>query len=84
MSVVELINWSTSALPAASNWISCVLPPLIWYSTIAFSDPENRTSTTREYFGNAADRESKGPHQPGKFRQSHKQQLKIPKSKIIT
>ena len=37
--------------------------------------PENRTTTTREYFGNAADRESKGPHQPGKFRQSHKQQL---------
>ena len=34
--------------------------------------PENRTTTTREYFGNAADRESKGPHQPGHFRQSHK------------
>jgi len=37
--------------------------------------PENRTTTTREYFGNAADSESKGTHQPGKFRQSHKQQL---------
>ena len=34
--------------------------------------PENRTTTTREYFGNAADRESKGPHQPGHYRQSHK------------
>tara|TARA_B100000073_G_scaffold134586_1_gene110348 strand:- start:10900 stop:12663 length:1764 start_codon:yes stop_codon:yes gene_type:complete len=37
--------------------------------------PENRTTTTREYFGNAADRESEGTYQPGKFRQSHKQQL---------
>ena len=37
--------------------------------------PENRTTTTREYFGNAADREAEGTYQPGKFRQSHKQQL---------
>ena len=38
--------------------------------------PENRITTTREYFGNAADREGEGPYQPGHFRQSHKQQLK--------
>lgn len=37
--------------------------------------PENRTTTTREYFGNAADRESEGTYQPGKFRPAHKQQL---------
>ena len=34
--------------------------------------PENRTTTTREYFGNAADREGEGTYQPGHFRQSHK------------
>ena len=34
--------------------------------------PENRTTTTREYFGNANDREGEGTYQPGHFRQSHK------------
>ena len=34
--------------------------------------PENRTTTTREYFGNAADREGEGTYQPGHFRKSHK------------
>ena len=38
--------------------------------------PENRITTTREYFGNAADREGEGTYQAGHFRQSHKQQLK--------
>ena len=34
--------------------------------------PENRTTTTREYFGNAGDREGEGTYQPGHFRKSHK------------
>jgi hypothetical protein len=34
--------------------------------------PENRTTTTREYFGNAGDREGEGTYQPGHFRPSHK------------
>ena len=34
--------------------------------------PENRTTTTREYFGGSGDREGKGPRQAGHFRQSHK------------
>ena len=34
--------------------------------------PENRTTTTREYFGNAGDREGEGTYQPGHFRQPHK------------
>tara|TARA_B100001287_G_scaffold118573_1_gene99812 strand:- start:682 stop:2481 length:1800 start_codon:yes stop_codon:yes gene_type:complete len=38
--------------------------------------PENRTTTTREYFGNAADREGEGTYQPGHYRGTHKQQLK--------
>lgn len=38
--------------------------------------PENRTTTTREYFGNATDREGEGTYQPGHYRGTHKQQLK--------
>ena len=38
--------------------------------------PENRTTTTREYFGNAADREGEGTYQPGHYRGTHRQQLK--------
>ena len=34
--------------------------------------PENRTTTTREYFGNGGDREGTGPRQAGHFRKSHK------------
>jgi hypothetical protein len=40
--------------------------------------PENRTTTTREYFGVGTDRESKGPTQPGKYQVAHKQQLSGP------
>ena len=41
--------------------------------------PENRTTTTREYYG-GGDRADvpEGPYQPGHFRQAHKQQLKGP------
>mgnify|MGYP001191264880 CR=1 FL=1 len=38
--------------------------------------PENRTTTTREYFGNATDREGEGTYQPGHYRGTHRQQLK--------
>ena len=38
--------------------------------------PENRTTTTREYFGNGNDREGGGTYQPGHYRGTHKQQLK--------
>lgn len=38
--------------------------------------PENRTTTTREYFGNANDREGEGTYQPGHYRGTHRQQLK--------
>jgi hypothetical protein len=34
--------------------------------------PENRTTTTREYFGGSGDREGTGPRQAGHFRKSHK------------
>ena len=34
--------------------------------------PENRTTTTREYFGSGGDREGTGPRQAGHFRKSHK------------
>lgn len=41
--------------------------------------PENRTTTTREYFGGGDRADApEGPHQPGHYRQSHKQQLKGP------
>ena len=38
--------------------------------------PENRTTTTREYFGNGNDREGGGTYQPGHYRGTHKQHLK--------
>jgi hypothetical protein len=37
--------------------------------------PENRTTTTREYFGGGGDREGEGTYQPGHFRKSHKNVL---------
>ena len=37
--------------------------------------PENRTTTTREYFGGGNDREGEGTYQPGHYRQSHKNVL---------
>jgi len=37
--------------------------------------PENRTTTTREYFGGGGDREGEGTYQPGHFRKSHKKVL---------
>lgn len=40
--------------------------------------PENRTTTTREYFGVGTDREAKGPTQPGQYQKAHKQQLSGP------
>ena len=40
--------------------------------------PENRTTTTREYFGSGKDREGNGTYQPGHFRKTHKQQLAGP------
>lgn len=40
--------------------------------------PENRTTTTREYFGTGKDREGNGTYQPGHFRKTHKQQLAGP------
>jgi len=40
--------------------------------------PENRTTTTREYFGVGTDREAKGPSQHGQYQQAHKQQLSGP------
>jgi len=40
--------------------------------------PENRTTTTREYFGGGNDREGEGTYQPGHYRQSHKNQLGAP------
>ena len=46
--------------------------------------PENRTTTTREYFGNAGDREGEGTYQPGHFRGTHKQQLKSENMGVAT
>ena len=46
--------------------------------------PENRTTTTREYFGNAADREGEGPYQPGHYRGTHRQQLKSENMGVAT
>ena len=46
--------------------------------------PENRTTTTREYFGNAADREGEGTYQPGHYRGTHKQQLKSENMGVAT
>ena len=46
--------------------------------------PENRTTTTREYFGNAADREGEGTYQPGHYRGTHKQQLKSQNMGVAT
>ena len=40
--------------------------------------PENRTTTTKEYFGVMTDSEGKGPHQRGVYQKGHKQQLKGP------
>ncbi len=40
--------------------------------------PENRTTTTREYFGVGTDSEAKGPTQHGKYLPAHKQQLAGP------
>ncbi len=40
--------------------------------------PENRTTTTREYFGVGTDREAKGPRQDGQYLPSQKQQLSGP------
>tara|TARA_A100001015_G_scaffold279478_1_gene340714 strand:+ start:4513 stop:6285 length:1773 start_codon:yes stop_codon:yes gene_type:complete len=36
---------------------------------------ENRTTTTREYFGNAGENGNEGTYQPGKYRKTHKQHL---------
>jgi len=58
---------------SASRWLTTTgLEKAQKARSVVILQPENRTTTTREYFGNAADRESKGPHQPGHFRQSHK------------
>ena len=46
--------------------------------------PENRTTTTREYFGNAGDREGEGTYQPGHYRGTHKQQLKSENMGVAT
>ena len=46
--------------------------------------PENRSTTTREYFGNGKDRESSGTYQPGHFRKTHKTQLGAPGLGIAT
>lgn len=46
--------------------------------------PENRTTTTREYFGNAADREGEGTYQPGHYRGTHRQQLKSENMGVAT
>ena len=46
--------------------------------------PENRPTTTREYFGNGKDRESSGTYQPGQFRKTHKTQLGTPGLGIAT
>jgi len=40
--------------------------------------PENRTTTTREYFGGGNDREGEGTYQPGHYRPTHKQHLGAP------
>ena len=40
--------------------------------------PENRSTTTREYFGGGQDAEGHGTYQPGYYRQSHKNQLGAP------
>ena len=45
---------------------------------------ENRTTTTREYFGNGKDREGTGPYQPGHYQKSQKQQLNGPALGIAT
>jgi len=46
--------------------------------------PENRTTTTREYFGGGNDREGEGTYQPGHYRQSHKNVLGAPKIGVAT
>jgi len=46
--------------------------------------PENRTTTTREYFGTGMDREAKGPKQNGHYHPSSKQQLSGPDLGVAT
>ena len=45
---------------------------------------ENRTTTTREYFGNGNDRESGGTYQPGHYRKTHRHQLGAPSLGVAT
>jgi hypothetical protein len=66
----------TSFEHGASRWFTTTgLEKAQTNRSTVIMQPENRTTTTREYFGNAADRESEGTYQPGKFRTSHKQKL---------
>ena len=44
---------------------------------------ENRTTTTREYFGNGKDRESGGTYQPGQYRKTHRNQLGAPSLGVL-
>jgi hypothetical protein len=61
---------------SASRWLTTTgLEKAQKARSAVILQPENRTTTTREYFGGGGDREGEGTYQPGHFRQSHKNVL---------